>query len=130
LHCMDSLMLGAARFWGYMFISPTITLATLDINTFKFSSCLIKTYNSELINKLFHAVEKDYYNPEESLKQLLFLYLCPSPTTQPGLVDKQKQHIQTPPGQEEYVSKPLQCRLVLHIPRGARWKKWIGTHST
>ncbi|KNZ53004.1 hypothetical protein VP01_3373g2 [Puccinia sorghi] len=37
---------------------------------------VLKTYwPVELINKLFHAVEQDYYNPEDSLQQLLFLYL-------------------------------------------------------
>ncbi|KNZ64036.1 hypothetical protein VP01_10743g1, partial [Puccinia sorghi] len=88
LCCMDSLMLGAARFWGYTFMSPTMTLATFDITTFNLSSChntttntpllpspthlftksthnqkieclwsqLMKQYNSELIDKLFHAV--------------------------------------------------------------------------
>jgi len=32
-------------------------------------SQLMKQYNSELINKLFHAVERKYYDPEDSLKQ-------------------------------------------------------------
>ncbi|KNZ44803.1 hypothetical protein VP01_87g6 [Puccinia sorghi] len=127
LFCMDSLMLVAARFQGYTFMSPTMTLATLDVTTTakkkNFLNCLhdcasklvylqlvelcggiprrkstdprtetihmpghqinlTEQYNPEssnptndLINKLLHAFEQDYYNPEDSLKELLFLYL-------------------------------------------------------
>ncbi|EHS63088.1 uncharacterized protein PGTG_21418 [Puccinia graminis f. sp. tritici CRL 75-36-700-3] len=38
-------------------------------------SQLMKRYNSELINKLFTAIEESFYDPQDPLEQLLFIYL-------------------------------------------------------
>ncbi|PLW15655.1 hypothetical protein PCANC_15094 [Puccinia coronata f. sp. avenae] len=38
-------------------------------------SQLMKQFNIELINKLYHAAKEKYYNPEDPLQQLVFLYL-------------------------------------------------------
>ncbi|KAA1105901.1 hypothetical protein PGT21_023607 [Puccinia graminis f. sp. tritici] len=38
-------------------------------------SQLMKQFNTELINKLFQALEEEYYSQEDPLQQLLFLYL-------------------------------------------------------
>ncbi|KNZ45974.1 hypothetical protein VP01_7651g1, partial [Puccinia sorghi] len=91
--------------------SETIHMASHQINlTAQYNPKSTNSTKSHLFTKSTHNQKIEFLRTSILLNRITRILKTPC---------------KTPPGQEEYASKLLQCRLVLHITRGARWKKWI-----